>query len=71
MKCIVCNEIIDIDRSNALLILGKSPQEMTCIKHAPDNKIKGIYNSGELIIVDTVGPSGIKHDNQTFTIFDV
>ena len=70
MNCVKCHNLISEDRLTALKILGKLPYEFTCLQCADNNKIKGIYNSGQLMIVNDVGQSGIFKDNSIQTTYD-
>lgn len=72
--CVVCNKVIPSDRVEALLLLNKQPHEYTCIEHAPNTKVKGLFigesGNSQLIITDNLGQrEGIIKENHD-TVFD-
>lgn len=70
MNCVNCGQPIDNNRLEALAFLEKHPHEYTCIKCAPNNKLKGLYESGRLILTNNIGESGIHKDFSIQTVFD-
>ncbi len=58
MKCIVCNCDIPQERAEALELLGNLDNP-TCINHAPNSKVKGLYHGfsgiAPLVVVSDVG----------------
>jgi hypothetical protein len=59
MKCINCGEILNQERLEALQVLGKQVNEYTCLKCAPNNKIKGFFlgptGVSQLVFTDKLG----------------
>lgn len=68
MICCICKIIIPKDREEGLITLGASENKATCLSHAVNSRVRGIY-AGEsglspLIIVDSLGEHGISREGE-------
>lgn len=66
-KCYICNQPISDERLEGLRILGANPLMWTCLSHASNHYVKGVYTqesgTSPLIIADGIGDSRIIREN--------